>query len=147
MDVAIQLPAILESAYARAAVLSPPCGALDPAVHDKTHGVGSGRALEAGDDRRDQGSHHKSYVAASGIGRDDLYDVQAGVSERRGAQLDASPHVLFSARARFNMGRRSARRAADAEPTVPRFTGSFERDHGASDTLVRRDIGTQNAVS
>ncbi len=31
---AIRLPAVLESAYARAAVLQPPCGALDPAVHD-----------------------------------------------------------------------------------------------------------------
>ena len=61
--------------------------------------------------------------------------------------IGAASHVLFSARARFDMGRRSARRPADAEPTVPRFAGSFERDHGASDTLARRDIRTQNAVS
>src|SRR5271170_6770705 len=133
MDVAIRLSAILESADARAAVLQPPCLAIDPAVHDKTYGVGSGRALKVGDDRRDPGCHHKSCVAASGIGRDDLYDVQAGVSERPGAQLGAASHVLFSARARFNMGRRPAWRAADAEPTVPRFAGSFERAHGAGD--------------
>ena len=89
----------------------------------------------------------KSCVAASGSGRDDLYDVQAGVSERRGAQLGAASHVLFSARARLNMGRRSAWRAADAEPAVPGFAGSFERDHGPSDALVRRDIRAQNPVS
>ena len=41
------------------------------------------------------------------------------------------------------MGRRVH---ANCQPTVPRFAGGFERDHGASDTLVRWDIRTQNAV-
>src|ERR1700735_2200926 len=147
MDVAIRLPAILESAYARAALLYPPCGALDAALHNKTHRVGSGRAFEAGNDRRDQGCHHEPCVAAAGTGRDDLYDVQGAVSKRPGAQLGAASHVLFSACARFNMGRRSARPPADAEPAVPRIAGSVERDHGGSDKLVRRDIRTQNVVS
>ena len=66
MDVAIRLSAVLESAYARAAVLQSARGALDPALHDKTHGAGAGGALEAADDRRDQGRHRQPRVAASG---------------------------------------------------------------------------------
>jgi len=58
--------------------------------------------------------HHKSCVAASGIGRDDLYDVKQGyLNDER---TTGATSVLFSARKRFNMGADLPARR-DAEPS------------------------------